>query len=315
MPKLIVSIQQAGLQTSIQDEGRHAQQHWALAQGGALDDYAFRWANTLLANPLNAPVVELCGGGEQWQIRSPGYLSLTGADLGALLNGRPLSPWQVFYVKAGDQLQWRGAQHGYRAYIAVLGGWQADSYYSSSSCVLREKASGGFGGWLKSGDEIYSNDRNEHADDKCLRQAWLSPSYQPDYRMPMSIPLILNAQAHLFEPHSLHHWLAQSLKVSSTSDRMGVRLLSERPPRWSRPALLSQPTAAGAVQVTPSGEAIVLLNDRQTLGGYPKVGHVSWWGRCMLAQAQPNSRIQWQIISQQHAQRHYRQWMQFWSVQ
>jgi allophanate hydrolase subunit 2 len=93
---------------------------------------------------------------------------------------------------------------------------------------------------------------------------------------------------------------------------MGVRLRGETAVVWQQAAPFSEPTTIGAIQMTPSGEVLVLMADRQTLGGYPKLGHLSWWGRCLLAQAKPFSRIQWTVTDLKTAKQLQTRWYQFW---
>ncbi|WP_052501483.1 5-oxoprolinase subunit C family protein [Thiomicrospira microaerophila] len=307
-----ISVIQAGCQTSLQDAGRQFSQQDALASAGVMDDYAFRWANALLGNPLNAPVIEITQGGEHWQIEQDGVLALCGADLDSHLNQIPIKPWQSFRVKTGDQLIFRGPKHGLRAYVATTGGWQAERYYNSASCALREHANGGWGYWIKSGDLLESTQPSfnpQGAFNQQLRQ--VSSPYQPHYHNP-TIPLILDAQASGFRPDDNQAWLQTPAKVQAASNRMGIRLTCPYKLEWQTRAPLSEPTAMGAVQITPSGDAIVLMADRQTIGGYPKIGHVSWWGRTLLAQAQPNNLIHWQPIERPQAKQQQTSWYQFW---
>ncbi|UQB41285.1 biotin-dependent carboxyltransferase family protein [Thiomicrospira microaerophila] len=305
-----IQIEKTGPATSIQDQGRRLSQHLAIACAGVIDDYAYRWANKLLNNPLNASVIEITSGGEHWTIKQPGWLSYTGADLDAQLNQTPIKPWQTYYLNAGDQLKFNGPKQGFRAYIATPGGWQANHHYQSTSCALREKASGGWGHWLKAGDQLNANPAPSQP--RANQTKKLAKRYQPDYQT-LNLPIILCRQSQGFNPKQLQAWLTQPAKVMPASNRMGIRLTSPQKLEWQAPTPLSEPTANGAIQITPSGEAIILMADRQTLGGYPKIGHLSWWARCQIAQAKPFSQIQWQITDINQARNKQNEWYRYWN--
>lgn len=126
----------------LQDDGRFGVRHLGVTQCGALDWIAHRWANWLLGNPLTAAVVEITLGNAEFECTRDATLALTGADLGARLDDRPLAPWRSFDVRKGQRLSFAQPRQGARAYLAAPGGFQAPVVLGSCASMLREGLGG-----------------------------------------------------------------------------------------------------------------------------------------------------------------------------
>src|SRR5262249_40489266 len=134
-----------GLLATVEDLGRPAARRYGVPGGGAMDIFALQAANRLVGNPPGAAGLEITGGGAIFEVLAPSLLALAGADLGALLDGRPLAPWTATLARPGTQLQFRGRQNdwGARAYVALAGGVAAPEVLGSRGTCL----AGGFGGF------------------------------------------------------------------------------------------------------------------------------------------------------------------------
>lgn len=278
-------VEKAGSQASVQDGGRSGVRHLGLTQGGALDWLAQHWANWMLGNALNAAVVEITLGGLHLECQGEGWLALAGADLGATLDEQPLQVWRPFKVAAGQRLRFASPRLGARAYLAVPGGVQAPLLAGSCATVQREGVGGldGQGSALRVGDRLAW--AGEPAAVRAVPVAWI-----PDLLGPAHLELILGAQAGGFTGQSLFDVFNQSWTVDARSDRMGLRLTGE-PLRYTGPGLISEGIPLGAVQVPPDGQPIILLNDRQTIGGYPRLGALSPLAVARLAQCLPGETV------------------------
>ena len=135
-----------GLLTSVQDLGRHGYEHLGVMVGGALDDFAAIWANRLLGNPPGAAVLEATLLGPTLEALDQGYVSLTGADLGATLDGSPWPPGSVRRLAPGSVIRFSSRRRGARAYMGFAGGIDVPSVLGSRSTDL-VAGFGGLGGY------------------------------------------------------------------------------------------------------------------------------------------------------------------------
>lgn len=281
----------------LQDAGRFGVRHLGVTQGGALDWVSMSWANTLLNNPLDAAVVEVTLGGLTLLAESDCCLALAGADLGAVLDDRPIAPWRSFFVRKGQQLRFTRPITGARAYLAAPGGFAAVDVLGSCATVTREGLGGldGSGKALAEGDQlIYSGASFElHA---------LPDHLIPDFSDQRPLDVVLGAQIGQFSGLSLFDAFNSDWTLDSRADRMGMRLLGPELVYQGKP-MISEGIPLGAIQVPPDGQPIVLLNDRQTIGGYPRLGALTPLSLARLAQKLPGSVVRMRAVVQEVAHR------------
>lgn len=299
--------------TLVQDLGRFGYQHLGLSPGGAADEHAFLWGNRLLGNPYKAPALEICLGGLVLQAQHPTRIALTGADLQAQLNDKPLQPWRTHQLHAGDRLQFGYPGSGVRGYLAVQGGFQIRPVLGSVATVMREKMGGldGQGRALQAGDCLPCRALTDR--EAGQRAMGVLAEFIPDYHRPLSLGLVAGQQHHAFTGRDLARVHHHTWRLSSRSDRMGVRLEGPRL-RPSIPGILSEGIPFGAVQVPPDGQPIVLLKDRQTIGGYPKLGTLHPLDAFALAQRPPDTPVRFHPMPLEEAQHRMRRFYRFFGV-
>jgi len=285
-PAAGLTVINPGTLTLLQDLGRFGYQQMGLTPGGAADEQAFLWANKLLDNSPNSPALEITLGGLALKVQKSICIALTGADLQARRNGVALANWQTHNLKAGDRLQFGFPRSGVRAYLAVAGGFVVAPTFGSVATVVREQMGGldGRGRPLQEGDcmPCAASERG------MLRR--VPPRFIPDYAEPLTVRVMEGQQRALFDDAQMNRFYASEYRVSTQSDRMGVRL--DGP--WLHPTvggIVSEGIPFGAIQVPPNGQPIILLKDRQTIGGYPKLGTVHPLDAFALAQRQPGQLI------------------------
>lgn len=294
----------------LQDEGRFGYQHFGITTGGAMDETAARWANRLLGNSSNAVLLEITLGNVQLEATADAWIALTGADMGLRINGEKKSNWQSHFVRKGDSLVLGWAVSGVSAYLAVVGGFQLSSEFGSCSTVKREQLGGLTGNVLEAGDELHFSSVPK-SDFPCSRAV---PSrYIPDYSEAVILRVIKGYQAEQFPENSVKKFFASSYKVSPESDRMGFRLKGETI-ETGVSGLLSEGIAYGAIQIPADGQPIVLLKDRQTLGGYPKIGSVLPLDSYKLSQCRAGSEVNFKEISLKEAQQLMQSFQRFFSI-
>jgi biotin-dependent carboxylase-like uncharacterized protein len=308
-------VKQAGPLALLQDAGRFGVRRLGVTQGGPVDLHAWAWANHLLGNPWGKPALEITLGGLALRAEHDMTLTLCGADLEATIDNQPFPLWRVVAVKAGQQLRFGSPRNGVRAYLAVAGGFRAEPVLGSVACVSREGLGGhdGNGSKLSTGDRLQVDLASQQPALACGKDR-RGPEAEPiDYRQPASLALLPGAQIAAFSGASLYAAFNRAWRVDTRADRMGVRLQGPQL-HCDLGAMISEGIALGAVQVPPDGQPIVLLNDRQTVGGYPRLGTLTPLACARLAQCLPGQEIWLRVCSSERAEREYREFRGLFSV-
>lgn len=277
-----------GLLTSVQDLGRHGYEHLGVMVGGALDDFAAIWANRLLGNPPGAALLEATLLGPTLEALDPGYVSLTGADLSATLDGTPWPPGSVRRLAQGSLIRFGGRQRGARAYIGFAGGIDVPLVLGSRSTDLVAGFGGLDGRRLRAGDVLrYADDAAEPREapvDTCLARG--------------VVRVLPGMRVSRFPSGTLDALVAQEYVVSAQSDRVGLRLqgvpLEGAPPRGD---MISEGMAIGSLQLPPEGEPLVLLKSRGTIGGYATLAHAISADLPTLGQLAPGDRVRLELVA------------------
>ncbi|WP_370600771.1 biotin-dependent carboxyltransferase family protein [Pseudomonas nitroreducens] len=292
----------------LQDGGRHGWQGLGVSPGGPADKHAAAWANRLLGNAPDAVLLEIALGGAELEAQVDTWLALSGAELPLSLDGEPLLAWSRFRVRAGQRLKLGFARAGQRAYLAVAGGFRAEPVLGSVSTQTRERLGGlaGNGQPLAMGDVLTC----VADDERFTRGASVPWPYQPDYREAPILRLLPGPDT--FTDEQRQAFFDQPWRISQQSDRMGVRLRGEAlgAPRrqWSLGVV------EGAIQVPPDGQPIILLADRQTMGGYPLLGVLHPLDIGRLAQCPAHSEVRFTEASVEQAQADLRAFLRFFAT-
>lgn len=309
-------VEEPGLLTTVQDLGRPGHQREGVPVGGAVDALALRVANLLVGNPDGAAALEITLTGPVLRFAHPALVALAGADLGAEIDGTPILPWRPFAAPPAGTLRFRGAPRGCRAYLAVAGGIDVPPVMGSRSTYPPANLGGHQGRALRAGDQlqwaappplaqrILRQLRREHPGVAVARWG-AGPSLRPPYVDRPVVRLLAGAHADALSEASGQDLFRSEFRVSARSDRMGYRL--EGPQLRLREPLepLSEAVAFGTLQLPPGGEPIVLMADRQTTGGYPRIGEVASVDLPLLAQLKPGDRLAFRPVELAEAQMLY----------
>ncbi|SDU32332.1 5-oxoprolinase subunit C family protein [Halopseudomonas salegens] len=287
----------------LQDGGRFGCRHLGVTQGGALDWLAAGQANRLLGNPPDAAVVEIPWGGLSLLIEEDSTLALCGADLAATLDGEAVENNTSFAVRAGQQLDCHSPRLGVRGYLSAPDGFSAPNLLGACATVSRERLGGlhGDGRALQTGDLLAYGIR-------AVRPTRLPQDNYFDLSAPASLDLLFGAEYARFAGPSLFALVNQAWQVDRRADRMGARLSGPRLD-YQGPGLVSTGIPLGAIQVPPDGQPIILLQDRQTIGGYPRIGALTPLAVARLAQCSPGQMLHLRTIGQEAALQQTLHWL------
>ncbi len=278
-----IQVIEPGALSSIQDHGRWGRQHLGVSPGGAADPVTASIANRLVGNADDAAVIECTMTGPVLKFRVDARLAWVGwADE---KSGIPHE------INAGDTLDLRGRLCHLRGYIAVAGGIGVPETLGSRATDLRAVLGGHDGRSLQAGDIL-----------PIAKEGWISRSHNCRVSWPrpegnlIEIRYLPGVQANWFTEEANRLFSGTLFEISPSSDRTGTRLkgtlLRLREPR----EMVSQPVVAGSVQVPPDGQPIVLMSERQTMGGYPQIAHVISADIPRLARAWPGTRLRFRQI-------------------
>lgn len=305
----MIRVLDPGMRTTLQDFGRFGYLSKGLARGGPMDEHAFLWANQLLNNAFNAPQLEVTLGGLSLEFTSDCQCALTGADVEATLDGSVLKNWQSFNASAGQQLKLGYAQSGLRVYLAVQGGFDAKPKWGSCATVTRDAV----GGLHCDGSPIAAEDElrfGQQTEQPLRRVSW---KFRPDYTKTPVLGLLPGFQYDDFPSSVREDFCYHDYEISQDSDRMGIRL-SGKALHYDSDGLVSEGVNIGSVQIPANGQPIVMMHDRQTLGGYPKLGTISPLDLGRLAQCQPGQTVRFTRVESAAVQQQLRRFYQFFNV-
>lgn len=288
-------IQSPGILSLLQDAGRYGQHTIGLTSGGPMDPLAYKWANRLLNNDENATVIETTVGGLKFKSNTNTYIAITGAKAVVKINGAIQPQWQTLSIKKDDVIDIGFASEGCRIYLAVAGGFQVASQFSSTSTVTRENVGGLTGGALKQGDYLAVL-----ASETPCEILALPTDEIPEYASEVILRVIPGYQQKEFSRHQQRMFFYHDYTISELCDRMGYRLSGPQI-SCNIDGILSEGIALGAIQVPKDGQPIILMNDRQTIGGYPKIGSVLSLDLAKLAQLTQGAKVRFEPITIDHA--------------
>ena len=294
-------IQAPGTLTTVQDLGRWGHQAIGMPVSGAMDAPALLRGNILLGNPDGAAALEVTMMGPSIRFEDgEGAVAITGGDLSPQLNGQPIPNWTVVPVKAGDVLSLGGTRTGCRAYVCVSGGIDVPLVMGSRSTYMKAKI-GGFGGRkLQKGDVLNTGTHPGTGVSAAYKAGVSCPeTLRPGYG---AAPLrtVLGPQDSCIKPEGIKTFLEAEYRLSASSDRMGCRMEGGTPIEHVRgPDIVSDAIPMGAVQIPGQGLPIVMMADRQTTGGYVKIGVVHALDAARLSQFLPGSPVRFAKITQE----------------
>ncbi|MEH6590944.1 MAG: biotin-dependent carboxyltransferase family protein [Halioglobus sp.] len=279
-----------GMLTLIQDAGRFGQHGIGLTTGGPMDPMAYHLCNRLLQNAADSTVLEVSFGGLKLEALVDTFICVTGASMPLRINDQEQDMWQVHQVNAGDRIALDFAQSGCRAYLGVAGGFAVAHTFGSSATVLRENLGGLNGDKLQPDDIIPCH---AHHKGKILL---LGAEHRPDYSTDLTVRVMPGYQDQHFDRMQQRRFFNHQYTVSDRCDRMGYRLEGAAID-CAIEGILSEGICYGAIQIPADGQPIVLLNDRQTIGGYPKIGSALSLDAARLAQLTPGAKVRFSPIS------------------
>jgi antagonist of KipI len=287
----LLVVESAGLQTTVQDFGREGYGVLGISPSGAADAVAVRLGNLLLENNPGAPALELTLTGGSFLFPDGAVICLTGANFGAQVDGKALELWRPHAILPGKRLVLGATRDFARCYLCVAGGIGVVDFLGSASTHLVS----GLGGWegraLRKGDTLPIGRLAKN-----IRRRKLRPGVLDELKPKMTLRVTRGPQFDLFVEEARTALAGGQFVVSEESNRMGLRLDGPRLAARGNAEMISEGAPLGAIQVTPSGQAIILFVEQQTTGGYPKIANVIAADLHSVGQLRPRDTIQFEEV-------------------
>jgi antagonist of KipI len=313
-----IKVLRPGLLTTIQDLGRHGFQKYGVVAGGVMDTVAARTANWLAGNADREAVLEITLTGTELLMESEMLIAVCGGDMSVTIDGQAMPLWRAVLVRAGAVVRFGAYRSGCRSYLAAAGGFDVPEVMGSRSTYLRGSIGGFEGRAVKAGDVLAVKQpgllsARIHAElcagfeGRFSASNWHASHFAiAENSAEPLIRAIPGTHFDLFTTKSQVDLFNQTFRIGVHSDRMGCRLEGTQKLHLSSPVeMLSEAVANGTVQVPPDGNPIVLLADRQTTGGYPRIAQVAAVDIPVFAQLKPGERFRFEAITQKEAERLY----------
>ena len=309
-----IAVLAPGLLTTVQDGGRPGHAGIGVGAAGAMDSVALRLANILVGNVENAPTLEITLRGPRLHFDGDSVIAVAGAQIDAHCGAEPVPMWRPVLVRAGTELVFGNMRHGARAYVAVAGGFDGKPQLGSCSVDLNA----GIGGRVLAAGDVLATaaapralcpslwdavDDGRHA---LAAAKWsIDPAPWLDGDNAQPVRVITGQHFAGLESASQQALFATAFRISVDSNRVGYRL-EGAPLRLREPLeLVSAGIVPGTVQLPPGGAPIVLMADRQTTGGYPRIAQVIAVDLPRLGQRRPGDNVRFTEISLKLAQTRY----------
>ncbi|MDU0113221.1 biotin-dependent carboxyltransferase family protein [Psychrosphaera aquimarina] len=295
-------VERPGVLSLIQDAGRFGQTHLGLTQGGPADRFSFNWCHNLLGNAHTCSALEVVIGGLKLKSNCQTVGCVTGAETNVTVNGKLIPMWCTFVINAGDVIEFGFAAKGLRSYFSVSGGFTIKPEFGSCSTVVREKVGGLSGEPLKQGDKLpmLAIDDADSNTLPTLDSYTIDAKAIPTFESTVTLRVILGYQQDWFSDLDIRRFFCNNYQISKQFDRMGYRLKGPKITA-NKTEMLSEGITLGAIQIPADGQPIILLNDRQTIGGYPKLGSVLSIDLDKLSQCKQGDVVRFEAITIEQA--------------
>lgn len=296
-----IQVVMGGIYTTVQDYGRVGYQKFGISVAGVMDEYNYAMANALVGNKKGEAVLELTYFGPMLKFQEDIVVAITGANMNPRVDNKAINMYESVLVKAGSTLSFGKLEQGIRSYIAFGGEIDVPVVNGSKSTHVKSKMGGYKGRQLKPKDEL-----NIIVNKNAKAGLKLPEKYIPKINKFNVIRVVLGPQDDYFTEKGIHDlFKSGGYTLTKDMDRMGMRYNGEALEFKEGADIISDGAVMGSIQVPSNGKPIILMADRQTTGGYTKIGTVIREDIPKLAQSTALDKICFEQISLEDAQEKY----------
>lgn len=270
-----------GLYTTIQDDGRFGYRNIGVPSSGYMDRESAQTANLIIDNPVNNPVIEATLIGPTIKFEKSTFICITGSDFNPMLNESRISLYTPVKVNKGDILKINNSSIGSRCYISIKGGIKVDKVLGSKSYYPQISNSS----IIEKGDEFKFETNKSEPNYKLINQK---------FELNKNLKVFKGPEFNSLNKGSINKIIDQEFSIG-INNRMAYNLKEKIQAGTS--SIISSPVIPGTVQLTPSGQMIILHRDCQTTGGYPRILQLDEKSLNNLAQLRIGDKIKFEIVT------------------
>ncbi|MFK8011147.1 MAG: biotin-dependent carboxyltransferase family protein [Marinicellaceae bacterium] len=278
----------SGIYSSIQDNGRYGVRNLGVPLSGAMDQYSAYIANSLLGNNKQSAVLEMTYKGPVLLFHDKAIVTIVGSTIDAELNNQKVRQNGIITLEKGDVLSLGKISQGARCYLAILGGFESEQVLNSQSqySQITKKA------LLKKGDLLFYDTQKQLTEIKHSSVKLDTKHFKNEILYVYAAP-----EFETLNQSILSQLIEMKLTVDISSNRMAYKLKESLAVQEdSIKEIITASVQPGTVQITPSGEIIILMRDCQTTGGYARIFQLSDYSINQLAQKTPGSTVYFSLI-------------------
>jgi len=270
-----------GLYTTIQDDGRFGYRNIGVPSSGYMDRESAQTANLIMDNPINNPVIEATLIGPTIKFEKSTFICITGSDFNPMLNESRISLYTPVKVNKGDILKINNSSIGSRCYISIKGGIKVDKVLGSKSYYPQISDSS----IIEKGDEFKFETNKSEPNYKLINQK---------FELNKNLKVFKGPEFNSLNKGSINKIIDQEFSIG-INNRMAYNLKEKV--QAGTTSIISSPVIPGTVQLTPSGQMIILHRDCQTTGGYPRILQLDEKSLNNLAQLRIGDKIKFEIVT------------------
>ena len=285
-----LEVLRAGLQSTVQDQGRFGYAHLGVSASGAADNFSLIIGNILVGNPKHYAGIEMTIIGDKYSFKSEAYIALTGSEFEAELDNKYIPFWKRLIIKKGQILDIRSTKNGARCYLCVAGGINIKDVMGAKTTHLTSGIGGLHGRILKKLDELDFG----LLDDSIKPIQNLNDSITTDTKI---IKVTKGVQWSWFDKNQKNKLFQHQYQVEELSNRMGLRLFGNAIKTNRENEITTAGISLGSIQIPGGGQPIISFVEHQTTGGYPIIANVISADIRKVGQLKAGDCFQFELIS------------------
>jgi len=285
-----LEVLRAGLQSTVQDQGRFGYAHLGVSASGAADNFSLTIGNILVGNPKHYAGIEMTIIGDKYHFKSDAFVALTGSEFEAELDNKSIPFWKRLPIKKGQILDIRSTKNGARCYLCVAGGINIEDVMGAKTTHLTSGIGGLHGRILKNLDELEFGP----LDDLIKPIKKVNDSITTDTKI---IKVTKGVQWPWFDKNQKNKLFQHQYQVTKLSNRMGLRLIGNAIKTKKGNEITTAGISLGSIQIPGDGQPIISFVEHQTTGGYPIIANVVSADIRKVGQLKAGDCFQFELIS------------------
>jgi biotin-dependent carboxylase-like uncharacterized protein len=290
MPDFKLTFLKPGLHTTVQDQGRMGFQHLGVPINGVMDKHSASQANELVGNEIKSPLFEITLIGPKIQFAGKGQIAITGTNLSPTLNGKAVEMYSTLNISDGDLLEFGKPIEGCRAYLALKGALKVQQWLGSASASASNPETFTPQSLIKAGAIFHVNDTK-----KAVNKS-TALDQRPTIESTLKVRVVKGPEFNAFNKKTIAHFFKYWFPISKDANRMGYRLDKTLPHFNPETEVISSGIVPGTIQITNSGQPIVLMADAQTSGGYMRIANILSDDLDKVAQLKPGDLLGFELV-------------------